>query len=68
MACVWVGMDVSELFLVNVRLRQGCVRSPWLFNVYVYGWCGARGECRGAWEVNAVLWWSVYDKLAVIRR
>ena len=25
MACVWVGNDVSEWFLVNVGLRPGCV-------------------------------------------
>ena len=33
----WVGNDVSEWFLVNVGLRQGCVMSPWLwlFNVYM---------------------------------
>ena len=36
-ACVWVGNDVSELFPVNVGLRQGCVMSPWLFNVYMDG-------------------------------
>ena len=34
-ACVWGGMDVSEWFPVNVGLRQGCVMSPWLFNVYM---------------------------------
>ena len=33
-ACVRVGMDVSEWFPVNVGLRQGCVMSPCLFNVY----------------------------------
>ena len=38
-ACVLVGNDVSEWFPVNVGLRQGCVMSPWLFDVYVYGWC-----------------------------
>ena len=27
-ACVWVGNDVSDWFLVNVGLRQGCVKSP----------------------------------------
>ena len=43
--CVRMGNDVSEWFPVNVRLRQGCVMSPWLFNVYMYGWCGSRGEC-----------------------
>ena len=36
-ACVWMGKDVSELFPVNVGLRQGCVISPWLFNVYMDG-------------------------------
>ena len=29
--------DVSELFLINVGLRKGCVMSPWLFNVYMDG-------------------------------
>ena len=37
-ACVRVGKDVSEWFPVNVGLRQGCVMSPWLFNVYNYIW------------------------------
>ena len=32
-ACVRVGSDVSEWFPVTVGLRQGCVMSPWLFNV-----------------------------------
>ena len=35
--CVREGMDVSEWFPVNVGLRQGCVMSPWLFNVYMDG-------------------------------
>ena len=29
--------DVSEWFSVNVGLRQVCVMSPWLFNVYMDG-------------------------------
>ena len=44
-ASVPVGNDVSEWFPVNVGLRQGCAMSPMLFNVYIYGWCGSRGEC-----------------------
>ena len=36
-ACVRVGNDVSEWFPVNVELRQSCVMSPWLFNLYMDG-------------------------------
>ena len=32
-----MGNEVSEGFPVNVGLRQGCVMSPWLFNVYTNG-------------------------------
>ena len=35
--CVRVGNDVSEWFPVNCGLRQGCVMSPCLFNVYMDG-------------------------------
>ena len=35
--CVRVGNDVSEWFPVRVGLRQGCVMSPWLFNLYMDG-------------------------------
>ena len=36
-ACVRVGNDVSEWFPVNDGLKQGCMTSPWLFNVYIDG-------------------------------
>ncbi|MEL7302040.1 MAG: reverse transcriptase domain-containing protein, partial [Pseudomonadota bacterium] len=36
-ACVRVGSEMSDSFEVNVGLRQGCVMSPWLFNVYMDG-------------------------------
>ena len=36
-ARVRVGNDLSEWFPVNVGLRQGCMMSPWLFNVYMDG-------------------------------
>ena len=36
-ACVRVGNEVSEWFPVRVWLRQGCVMSPWLFNLYIDG-------------------------------
>ena len=28
---------MSECFTVNIGFRQGCVMSPWLFNVYMDG-------------------------------
>ena len=34
-ACVRVGNEVSEWLPVRVGLRQGCVLSPWLFNLYI---------------------------------
>ena len=36
-ACVRVGNDVSEWFHVIVGLRQGCLMSLWLLNVYMDG-------------------------------
>ena len=36
-ACGRVGNDVTEWFTDNVGLRQSCVMSPWLFNVYMDG-------------------------------
>ena len=36
-ACVRVGSELSEWFPVKVGLRQGCVMSPWLFNLYIDG-------------------------------
>ena len=37
MACVGVEMDASEWFPINGGLRQGCVKSPWMLNVYMDG-------------------------------
>ncbi len=36
-ACARVGRGESDRFEVNVGLRQGCVMSPWLFNMYMDG-------------------------------
>ena len=36
-ACVRVGNEVSEWLPVRVGLRQGCVMSSWLFNLYMDG-------------------------------
>ena len=37
MAYVRVRNDMSKWFPVNIGLKHGCVMSPWLFNVYLYG-------------------------------
>ena len=66
-ACVRVGNEVSEWFLVRVGLIQGCVMSPWLFNLYIDGVVrevNARVLSRGLklvdgndneWELNQFL-------------
>ena len=34
-ACVRVNGDEREWFRINSGVRQGCIMSPWLFNVYM---------------------------------
>ncbi len=36
-ALVHVNGELSESFRVEVGVRQGCVMSPWLFNIYMDG-------------------------------
>ena len=66
-ACVRVGNEMSEWFSVRVGLRQGCVMSPWLFNLFIDGVVrevNARVLGRGLglvderdymWELNQLL-------------
>ena len=66
-ACVRVGDGTSDWFPVRVGLRQGCVMSPWLFNLYIDGVVrevNARVLGRGLelldengseWQVNQLL-------------
>lgn len=62
--CVRVGGGESEMFRVGRGLRQGCVMSPWLFNIFMDSVCrGMEREGRGVelverngrWEVNMIL-------------
>ena len=36
-ACIRVNGEVSEWFKIESGVRQGCVMSPWLFNLYMDG-------------------------------
>ena len=66
-ACVKVGNEVNEWFPLRVGLRQECVISPWLFNLYIDGVVrevNARVLGRGlklidgndkGWELNQLL-------------
>ncbi len=36
-ACVKINVETSEHLEIKVGLRQGCVMSPWLFNIYMDG-------------------------------
>ena len=62
--CVRVGRGESGMFEVERGLRQGCVMSPWLFNVFMDSVCrGMEREGKGViledegvrWEVNMIL-------------
>ncbi len=35
--CVKIRGETSEHFEIKLGLRQGCVRLPWLFNIYMDG-------------------------------
>ena len=36
-ACFRVKEDESERFRLDNEVRQGCIMSPWVFNVYIDG-------------------------------
>ncbi len=37
--------ELSESFKVEVGVRQGCVMSPWLFNIFMDG-CMREVKCK----------------------
>ncbi len=52
-ASVWVNGELSESFNIEVGVRQGCVMSPWLFNIYMDG-CIREMKVR-VWDLGARL-------------
>ncbi len=63
-ACVKVDGELSDSFTVGVGVRQGCIMSPWLFNIFIDGCMREVGKTGGA-EVE----WSglVSDYISVFR-
>ncbi len=64
--CVKFSGETSEHFEIKVDLRQGCVMSPWLFNIYMdgvmkemkgkVGEVGVRMYAEGRkWVLNSIL-------------
>ena len=37
LACIRVKLGESECFRIDSGVRQGCIMSPWLYNLYMYG-------------------------------
>ncbi len=65
-ACVKVDGELSDSFAIGVRVRKGCVMSPWLFNIFIdrcvremkakVGKIGARLKLNGVvWSLSACL-------------
>ncbi len=65
-ACVKICGETSEHFEIKVGLSQGCVMSPWLFNIYMdgvmravkgkVGKVGVRVYTEGSkWVLNSIL-------------
>ncbi len=52
-ASVQMNGELSESFNVEVGVRQGCMMSPWLFNIYMDG--GIRVMKVRVWDFGARL-------------
>ena len=58
---------MSEWFPINIGLRQGCVMSLWLFNVYMDD-VGREVNVRGRVGTAECNWWQFNDNPGVICR
>ena len=59
LACVSVKEGESERFRIDSGMRQGCIMSPWLFNVYMDGVMKEvkeGSELHGGWERVKIAW------------
>ena len=65
--CVRIKGGESEQFRIDSGMRQGCIMSPWLFNIYmervmkeVKTWMGRWSELPGGWERLEIAWPLIY--------
>ena len=60
LACVRVKGGESEQFRIDNRVRQGCIISSWLFNVYIDAVMkevkGGNGKERREWRLPSLLY------------
>ena len=67
-ACVRIDGELSESFGIRVGVRQGCVMSPWLFNVYMDGVIREMkakvGKVGAKMELEGENWWMVTSLFA----
>ena len=59
LACVRIKRGENEQFRIDSSVRQGCIMSPWLFNVYInavmkevkmgMGRVGKSGDCLASY-------------------
>jgi hypothetical protein len=67
MVCVRICRKLRRKFKVDVGLHQGCVMSPWLFNIFIDGVerelnarvterrAALMSDSGGEWRVNQIL-------------
>ena len=66
LACVRVKRDECQCFRISSGVRQGCIMSPWLFNVYMdtvkigMGRRGVRFQKGREWRLSGLLYGFVW--------
>ena len=67
-ACVRVNGEMSESFGIRVGVRQGCVMSPWLFNIFmdsvIREMKAKVGKVGARMNVEGERWWLVTSLFA----
>ena len=56
LACVRVKGCESDQFMIDSGVKQECIMSPWLSNVYMDGIMKEGSELPGGWESVEIAW------------